>query len=248
MAKRFTDTDIWRKKWFRDLHPSIKLFFYFLKDNCNHAGVWEEDMESAEFHMGCKLDKDKILQSLPDHIQMIQDNKWFLNKFITFQYGDLNENCNPHKAVIRTLKRYKLRVGEPLKKDKSRVKDKEQEQDKDQAKEEKIKLDEFNKWWDLYNKKVGKPKAEKYWKNKTKHSDMVEIFNHTKEYIKANEKRFRKDPYSYLYNNTWKDEVIQDLKEEEERVYTDTEIKNHEMLKKQFPEMFKGEHNDKGRN
>ena len=77
---------------------------------------------------------------------------------------------------------------------------------------------------------------------------MVEVFNHTKEYIKANEKRFRKDPYSYLYNNTWKDEIIQDQKEEEKRVYTEDEIKNHKMLKKQFPEMFKGEHNDKGRN
>ena len=134
MAKRFTDTEIWRKKWFRSLKPRVKLFFYYLKDNCNHAGVWEEDMEAAEFHLGCSLDRREILKVLPDHIQIINDNKWYLNKFVSFQYGELNENCNPHKSVIRTLKKYKIRVGEPLKRDKSRVKEQEQDKEQEQSK------------------------------------------------------------------------------------------------------------------
>ena len=143
MAKRFTDTEIWRKKWFRSLKPRVKLFFYYLKDNCNCAGIWEEDMEAASFHLGCDLDRNEIIEALPEHIQMIKDNKWYLTKFVEFQYGTLNENCNPHKAVIRTLKKYKLRVGQPLKRDKSKVK--EQEQDMDKVKDKDIEVGNFKK-------------------------------------------------------------------------------------------------------
>ena len=87
------------------------------------------------------------MQVLGDHIQTINDGKWYLNKFVSFQYGELNENCNPHKSVIRTLKKYKLRVGEPLKRDKSRVKeqeqDKEQEQSKVKDKDKGVDLEKF---------------------------------------------------------------------------------------------------------
>ena len=44
MAKRFNDTDIWKKqRWFRKLKPDYKLAFYYIKDQCNHAGIWEVD-------------------------------------------------------------------------------------------------------------------------------------------------------------------------------------------------------------
>ena len=48
MAKRFTDTDKWKKKWFRELKPISKCFWSYLLDNCNHAGIWEVDISLAE--------------------------------------------------------------------------------------------------------------------------------------------------------------------------------------------------------
>ena len=49
MAKRFTDTDIWKKKWFRKLPLEIKLLWCYLKDSCDHAGVIEFDAEVISF-------------------------------------------------------------------------------------------------------------------------------------------------------------------------------------------------------
>ena len=48
MAKRFIDTKIWDKSWFRQLHPKLKLFYYYMISKCNHAGVWADvDIELA---------------------------------------------------------------------------------------------------------------------------------------------------------------------------------------------------------
>jgi hypothetical protein len=45
MAKRFTDTEIWiKQRWFKKLDPLDKLIFIYLKDNCNHAGIWKIDV------------------------------------------------------------------------------------------------------------------------------------------------------------------------------------------------------------
>ena len=39
--------------------------------------------------------------------------------------------------------------------------------------------------------------------------------NHTKRYVKATDKQYRKNPYTYLYNSSWEDEI---MNEEEEKV------------------------------
>ena len=35
-----------------------------------------------------------------------------------------------------------------------------------------------------------------------------DIMKHTKDYVSSTEKQFRKDPYSYLLNECWEDEII----------------------------------------
>ena len=67
---------------------------------------------------------------------------------------------------------------------------------------------QFSDWYILYNKMVGRLKAEKYFINKINTEEIPNIMEHTKGYVLANPKQFRKDPYSYLYNQTWKDEII----------------------------------------
>ena len=43
MAKRFTDTDKWKKGFIRNLPTKYKLLWLYILDDCNHAGVWETD-------------------------------------------------------------------------------------------------------------------------------------------------------------------------------------------------------------
>jgi len=109
MAKRLADTDIWKKQWFRKLDPVYKCFVKYLFDNCSFAGIWEVDFEQAEFSIGGKL--DNAISKLPENFIIEFDNgqKWFIWKFIPFQYGqNLNPESQIHKKVINALKNQKI--------------------------------------------------------------------------------------------------------------------------------------------
>ena len=109
MAKRMTDTDKWKKRFVRDLSPQHKLLWFYILDDCNHAGLWEVDIEVASIRVGYELVYDMLPESFLDKI-VIFDNgdKWFIPDFIDFQYGELNPNSNVHKSVIALLNKYNL--------------------------------------------------------------------------------------------------------------------------------------------
>lgn len=141
MAKRLHDTNIWKKKWFRDLSPAEKCIWFYLKDQCDISGVYEEDLSLAEFLIGCKIDSLNVFDR---HIKRLSETKIWLVDFIEFQYGlPLNINSPVHKKVIYLLKKHKIsdtlldtlcnRVSNRVKeedKDKDKEKDKEKEEDK----------------------------------------------------------------------------------------------------------------------
>ena len=132
MAKRFTDTGKWKKKWIRQLDPKYKLFWFYLLDNCDHAGIFDADIESASFHIGLEYKEKEILETFDRKIIVIKKDKWFIPKFVEYQYGILNEANRAHASVIKLLEKYKLNgpklgptVGDKDKyKEKVKVKDK----------------------------------------------------------------------------------------------------------------------------
>jgi hypothetical protein len=109
MAKRMTDTDKWKKRFLRELKPQHKLLWFYILDDCNHAGIWDVDIEVASIRVGEELIYDMLPQAFLDKI-VIFDNgdKWFIPEFIDFQYGELNPNSNVHKSVIALLDKYNL--------------------------------------------------------------------------------------------------------------------------------------------
>ena len=60
MAKRFTDTEIWKKRWFRKLPPRIKCLWYYLKDNCDHAGSFDFDTEVISLLIGEEVNAEDL--------------------------------------------------------------------------------------------------------------------------------------------------------------------------------------------
>jgi hypothetical protein len=42
MAKRFIDTNIWNKAWFRKLDTNSKLIWIYILTKCDHAGIFDE--------------------------------------------------------------------------------------------------------------------------------------------------------------------------------------------------------------
>jgi predicted DNA-binding protein (MmcQ/YjbR family) len=66
----------------------------------------------------------------------------------------------------------------------------------------------FDEFWNLYDKRVNKQKAEKKW-NSLSNQDRELAMEHLPSYIKATaDKQYRKDPTTYLNNQSWNDEII----------------------------------------
>ncbi|UKK61084.1 helix-turn-helix domain-containing protein [Prevotella communis] len=67
---------------------------------------------------------------------------------------------------------------------------------------------DFAHFWELYDKKVGKPKAEKLYA-KLSLRDRKAIFEYIPRYIASQpDKQYRKNPETFLRNRSWEDEVI----------------------------------------
>ncbi len=82
-------------------------------------------------------------------------------------------------------------------------------------------LDGFGRWWELYDKKVGKQTANKLWK-KLNVNDRSAIMAHTALYRMATEKAYRKNPETYLRQRAWEDEIIK--KDDNGRITANTAV------------------------
>jgi hypothetical protein len=168
--KRFVETEKWRDPWFANLTPVAKQVIDYVRDNCDHAGVWTVNLTHAENCIGAHkvavrythpglvgieytdkmvAEDDCALRGLDlglikrvpyigwrgildeintphqhelqfeekeerQQIRILDSGKkWWLAKFISFQYGKegrivLNENLSIHVPVIRSLRTHNL--------------------------------------------------------------------------------------------------------------------------------------------
>lgn len=137
MAKRFTDTGLVRKKWYRKLSPAHKAAWQFITAECDEAGVWSIDEDSLEFHVGEFVSLDEFIAAVnlnQVRVKKIDSEKLFVVDFVLFQYGELSEACKPHQRSIRLLKHH--RVWEEYLKGLQTLKDKEKEKDKDKEEDQ----------------------------------------------------------------------------------------------------------------
>jgi hypothetical protein len=113
MAKRFTDTEKWKKPFIRTLPASYKLLWFFILDDCDRSGIWQVDFEVACLKIGEKnLKQDKALELFnkgQERILELQKGaKWFVKEFPEFQYGRLSLNNRMHTGIIESLQKYNL--------------------------------------------------------------------------------------------------------------------------------------------
>lgn len=168
MSKRFTDTEKWKKNFFKNLPPAYKCFWNFITDDCDHSGIWEvEDPQIIAVRIGEKIDLPTALFAFNEDEKRVHvfdgGRKWFIIPFVSFQYGDLNPNNRLHESVRRELIRKDLidfiPVRGPLNTPKELDKEKDKELDKEIGG-----IGGFEKFWEAYPKKRSKAKAEKAWK------------------------------------------------------------------------------------
>lgn len=185
MAKRFTDTDKWKKKFIRSLPAPYKLLWLYLLDECDHSGVWIVDFDVARLRLDENVDEMEALNLFEDKILPIDNGeRWLILDFIEFQYGILKAENRAHQAVINTLIKYQLWDDEeetiiknkvlersfkgPKDKEKEKEKDKDKEKEKEKEGENQIfypfNSDEFLSMWKVwldYRKEIKKPYKSK---------------------------------------------------------------------------------------
>ena len=107
MAKRFTDTMKWNEDWYLDLSLIDKLFWIYICDNCDHAGIFKPNKRMFELLIGGEIDVQKFLNTVNQdkaRICVLGNGRWFLAGFIEFQYGNkLNPNNRVHKSILNIL-------------------------------------------------------------------------------------------------------------------------------------------------
>jgi len=117
MPKRFGDTDIWKKqRWFRKLSPEYKLAFLYIKDQCDHAGIWNidcadliEDLGIITFDLldfinccNTEYDKKSGMITHKERIRVLDKGYAWVTGFIQFQYKGKEGFVNPYAAPVKT--------------------------------------------------------------------------------------------------------------------------------------------------
>jgi hypothetical protein len=101
--KRFTDTEKWRDPWFRRLKPEHKLAWDYVCTNCDNAGVWVVDWDLFGYLSGVTVQSDEVLESFSGRVVDIGRNRWWIQKFIRFQFGELVLASRVHQSVVNLL-------------------------------------------------------------------------------------------------------------------------------------------------
>lgn len=145
MAKRFVDTDLFKKRFVKGLQAPYKLLWIYILNDCNHAGIYEVEIEIAALRIGCpEITERSAIEFFGEKIVVFdQGTKWFIPSFIEFQYGQLSENNRAHSGVISLLSKYNLidnflnikPLTSPLHGAMDMDKDKEEELDREKVKE-----------------------------------------------------------------------------------------------------------------
>ena len=213
MAKRFIDTDLFRKPFMRSLEAPYKALWIYLLCECDHAGIWVVELDVAQIRLGMKLDPDKVLDKMQGAVVSIDDGtKWYLPDFVAFQYGTLNPLNRVHASGLSRLqalgidptdKRENKGLTSPL----QGAKDKDKDKDTQGRKERASAGPEFTQWWTIYAKGSRKL-SEAEWQ-KLSSQDREACLKQTPAFIASKpDKVFRKDGERYLKNRTWEDPIV----------------------------------------
>jgi len=129
MAKRFTDSRKWYDDWFLEIPNEHKLLWFYLLDMCDHAGIFKPNMRLLNFCLNSTYKVDDLIKIFPDRLRLLDDGKFFIPKFISFQYGELKNESYFHRKLIAYLKLNKIDI--PCRQGIDTLQDKDKDKDKD---------------------------------------------------------------------------------------------------------------------
>lgn len=184
--------------------PIKKLVLIKLADNANDKGeCWPSYQHIADH---CEVDKRTVMR----HIKSLS-NAGYIN--ITHRKGEKGNSSNIFRLNIPSdpLSPPSDRVplgGDPVSPPPSDPVSPRTSHSIEPVKEPVNEaIDRFDEFWEIYDKKTGKPKCQSKWK-KLKQSDVEKIFKILPTYIQSTpDKQYRKNPLTWLNGECWNDEI-----------------------------------------
>jgi hypothetical protein len=101
MSKRFTDTDKWDDPWFDELENDEKLMWLYLCDKCSIAGIWKVNFKKMRYHCNTEKTNDEICELFKERFIEFSPGKWFIPKFLLFQYPIGLNSQKPAVIAVR---------------------------------------------------------------------------------------------------------------------------------------------------
>jgi hypothetical protein len=100
----------------RKLPAEYKLLWLYMWDDCDHAGIWHIDLDTAFTRLGIKFSLEKIRGLFAEKVVEFESGtKLFIPDFIAFQYGELKQANKVHRSVFKSLESYGIKgYGSPL--------------------------------------------------------------------------------------------------------------------------------------
>ena len=132
-----------------DLPAKYKLAWFWILDNCDHAGLIDANSRLMSFMVGEPIDGEEFLRMMAGRVTKPKAGKWFVTSFISFQYGaELNPRNSAHRGVLRILNDQQIECPVAVFKEKNEGADKPlgspsggaQDKDKDKDKDKEMQL------------------------------------------------------------------------------------------------------------
>ena len=117
MCKRLTETTVWDDDWFYELPSEYKLFWFYIKDNCDHAGIWKPKIRSFKSATDVDVDLDSALISFnkgKQRIRILDCGYWYIEDFFYFQYAFKTKTMNLNNRVHHSIFNLYMVYGIPL--------------------------------------------------------------------------------------------------------------------------------------
>lgn len=178
--QRFKDTEIWSEDWFCDLGGEYMLFWNFITDKCDNAGIWKPNKIDFEVKAKYRINLDSFFKKVngdKKRLVLLENGRWFIPGFINYQWFNKHDSYDLvlsnklHLSIFELLEKNKI----PLKIVRGLKEVLKTSKDKDMEKEIVFKEEE---------KGVGK--GEGFWLNEKVMQDLSRVeINAVKSFIHA---------------------------------------------------------------
>lgn len=203
----------WDDSFVLDLTPEEKYFFLYLMTNTKttQVGIYELPKSVIQFQTGYNRDTvDKLLRKFIEYGKILYDEKTkeiMLINWLKYNYSSSPKVISCIEKEYKSVKSIELknRFDTVCKQYQYSIDTHPQEEEKE---EEETNDANFEKFWNLYSKKISRDKCYKKWK-RLSNEDKEEIFRTLPKYLESTpDIQYRKNPLSYLNSSSWLDEII----------------------------------------